>query len=392
MKIGKGIVIDDAPTKLHKNVSIACSGIYQYHVKELPGMGVGQVPDIHRNKRIFNVYRPAGVLKDAVSLFVRLPLTREHPEDFVDPDNFRDVVIGWTGDSSDVELLEEAGKFTIKSTLNILDKEGISAYNSGIKEVSPGYVASFQWKDGKTDDGVEYQIEMTKIDEVNHLALVDNGRGGKDASILDSKGVHEMDEKSILNMIKNLFRKERTLDSIPKNGENLTDDQIKYVNKEMVRLLHHRASGKSMDNFMPEGFSKDDDDMAKDYEMVAGDEEMASDALPEAEVKAYEKIAQGLKEDIKANKEEAKDGEEAMKTEDPDKEEESTEDAPTEQASVTAPEPDSKKVTGGEPEGSIPKLTSDSVMTVKLGSKDFFTGKNPFDELDSIFSNKKEKK
>jgi hypothetical protein len=379
MKFTNGIVIDDASTKLHKNVSIACSGIYQYHYRELPGMGVGDVPQKHRDKRVFNVYRPATVLKDAVPLFVRLPLTREHPSDFVDPENFRDVVIGWTGDSSDLQLLDEDnGKFTIKSTLNILDKEGISAYNSGVKEVSPGYVASFKWEDGVSPDGVHYQIEMTKIEEVNHLALVDNGRGGKDASITDSKGVQDMDEKSVLNMIKNLFKKEKTLDSIPKNGENLTDDQIKYVNKEMVRLLNHRASGKSMDSFLPEGFTRD--------EFPEEKEEESKDAFPDTEEKEEE--SKDAFPDTE-EKEESKDSEEESKDSEEEKE---TSDAPAEQSAVPIPSKPADKTTGGEPEGSLIAKSHDSDVTVKIGTTDSASGKNPFDELDSIFSTKKEKK
>jgi hypothetical protein len=267
---------DDSPLKLHKNVAIAKSGIYQYHFSELRGLFDGDfsIPEQHISRTIFNVLRPKEVLKDSKNLFIQLPLTREHPEDFVTPDNIRDEKtgwIGWTGDSSQIATLETEDEITINSTLNIVDKVGMNAYDNGIKEVSPGYIAQFQWKDGKDKNGTEYQIVMTKIDEVNHLALVDNGRGGKEAAILDHKSKEtEMDEKTLKDkfndFLKGMFgQKTKILDSMPKDIEKFTDEQKDYLLKETHRLLQHRVSGKSFDSFMPIGYTKDDmPDMAED--------------------------------------------------------------------------------------------------------------------------------
>lgn len=280
---------DDSPLKLHKNVAIAKSGIYQYHFSELTGLFDGDftVPEQHMSRTIFNVLRPKEVLKDCKNLFIQLPLTREHPEDFVTPENIKDEKtgwIGWTGDSSQIATLETEDEITINSTLNIVDKVGMKAYDNGIKEVSPGYIAEFKWQDGKDKNGTEYQIVMTKINEVNHLALVDNGRGGKDASILDNKYLdkdyikqlekltkeNNMDEKGILSIFKKMFSsKEKILDSMPKNIEKFSDEQKDYLLKETHRLLLHRISGKTFDSFMPIGFTKDDmPDMAKDEDMT----------------------------------------------------------------------------------------------------------------------------
>ena len=254
--------MDDAPSKVHKRVAIATSGIYQYHRNELPNLGLDTVPDEHKSRNIFNVYRPPQVLKDAVGLFVRLPVTREHPDEFVTPENARDRSvdwIGWTGDSSDVSFLEEKNKFTINSTINLLDKEGIRAYDSGIREVSPGYAADFKWESGVDDSGTNYQIKMVRINEVNHLALVNQGRGGKDASILDHKGVKDMNEKNLLKQFMDLFKKQsRVLDSIPKTGP-VNDDQKEYLLREFASMLHHKTEHKTFDSFMPEGYARDED-------------------------------------------------------------------------------------------------------------------------------------
>lgn len=411
MDVTNFIVKDDSPLKLHKNVAIAKSGIYQYHITELGGLFDNnvEIPNQHKSRTIFNVYRPKEVLKDAKNLFVQLPLTREHPEDFVTPDNIKDEKtgwIGWTGDSSTVAILETDSEITINSTLNIVDKIGMKSYDRGIREVSPGYAADFNWKDGVDKNGTEYQIVMTKINEVNHLALVDNGRGGKDASILDSKKEFEMDKetKGLFDKFMSLFKNEKKiLDSMPKDIEKFTDEQKEYLLKETHRLLRHRISGKSFDSFMPIGYTKDDMDMAEDapnqestaggeHEKSEGDEaggstgtitpksdkenvtekeDGAADALPEKETAAHEKIKEGLKEDVEADKEETKDDDGDVI------------DAPAEQTAfhgMDTVEPtkvvSSNAAASTQPQA--PVRAKDSTITVKISDSRVNDGFDPF--------------
>jgi len=320
------LVKDDALGKKHKNVAIAKSGIYQYHRSELSGLFGDSlnIPDEYSSRTIFNVYRPPEVLKDALKLFTGLPLTLEHPEDFVTAENIRDEKtgwIGWTGDSSEIRLLEADGEVTVNSTLNIVQEDGHSAYDHGIKEVSPGYAADFSWKRGTDKNGTEYQILMTKVNEVNHLAVTPQGRGGKDAAILDKKFEQtketDMDEKSVLGFIqktlKGMFSKtDKVLDSIPKSVEKFTDEQKDYLLKETHRLLQHRVSGKSFDSFYPLGYTKDDmhetsqaedgieTDIASDEAMP--DKEATDAGLSEKENSAHSEIEEGLKKDEEADK------------------------------------------------------------------------------------------
>lgn len=280
-------VRDDTFTHKHKSVAIAKSGIYQYHVSELPNLGLNDIPEQHRSRTMFNVLRPAEVLKDAKDLFIELPLTLEHPDVMVTAENIKSKEvnwIGWTGDSSDVVLLEDKDEITINSTLSIMDKDGVDAYDSNVREVSPGYDANFIWKDCKYRD-TDVQIVMTKIKEVNHLAVVEQGRGGKDASILDKKfKENEMDEKSVLGIVERtlnkLFgKKDRVLDSIPKSVEKYTDEQKDYLLKETHRLLMHRVAGKTFDSFMPIGYTKDDMGNPGTGEATDSEEEKTEDSL-----------------------------------------------------------------------------------------------------------------
>ncbi len=168
-------------TRIEKPVTIARSGVYQYLRQELPGFKLPAVPDQHANLKIFNVYRPATVLAAAKDLFAKVPIIREHQAE-VTPGNFQELTQGWTGDSVEAEMLEGKDEVAIKSTVNILNEEGIALYEAGQKEVSPYYFGKFSWKDGM-HEGVPYQVIMDSIDSVNHLAMVRRGRGGQDAVI-----------------------------------------------------------------------------------------------------------------------------------------------------------------------------------------------------------------
>ena len=171
-----------------KNIRIAVSGIYQYAKDELPTLrlaGPGQgAPSWVEDKQIYNVYRPALVLAAACDKFSMLPLTHHHPQVPVDGQNFRDLALGYTGDHPTVDYLDK-NEVGIRNTLMIYDDEAIKAYENGEIQLSPGYVAVFEWSHGTAPDGQEYDIIMKEITDVNHVALLPDGRGGEDAAVLD---------------------------------------------------------------------------------------------------------------------------------------------------------------------------------------------------------------
>lgn len=172
--------------ELEKTVSIARSGVQQYLRSEIPGLRVGPIPPQHADKKIFNVYRPAHVLAASKDLFAKRPFIYTHKGEVTEK-NFSEWAEGWTGDSVEVDLNSDQTEAIIKSTLSIWGAEAKEAYGDGEREVSPWYYGQFSWADGVAPDGQEYQIIMDRIDEVNHVALVPEGRGGPDAAILDHK-------------------------------------------------------------------------------------------------------------------------------------------------------------------------------------------------------------
>ena len=204
-----------------KNIRIAISGIYDYAQEELPSLqlpGPGRgAPDWVENKRIYKVYRPAAVLAAACNKFKMLPLTHHHPNTPVDGQNFRDLAVGYTGENPWIDYLDEKNEVGIRSTLMIYDEEALSAYNNGEIQLSPGYVAHFEWKRGTTPNGQDYDIIMREITDVNHLALLPAGRGGDDAVVMDRAA----ERVTVFDIVQGMK------DDAPKGNTNASKEHVK---------------------------------------------------------------------------------------------------------------------------------------------------------------------
>jgi hypothetical protein len=175
--------------KLIKNVAIAHSGLYTYARSEIPTLNLNltDMPEAYAKYDRFNVYRSAPVMIKATPLFTRLPITVEHPNSPVTPRNSKDLANGLSGDTAVANYRN--GEVYIDSTLTLLSEEAIAYYDNGYREVSPGYTSICEWiPEEKIYNGVAYQIIVTCIPEVNHLALCQAARGGPTVRVMDSKG------------------------------------------------------------------------------------------------------------------------------------------------------------------------------------------------------------
>lgn len=158
-------------------------------------------PEWAQKKDIYKVYRPASVLAAACSKFKLLPLTHHHPSALVDSRNFRDLTIGYTGENPYIDYLDDKDEIGIRSNVLLYDDEAQGAYERGEKQLSPGYIATFEWQQGKSPHGEPYDIVMKEICDVNHLALLPSGRGGEDAVVLD-KGPERQTIFDVVRMTK----------------------------------------------------------------------------------------------------------------------------------------------------------------------------------------------
>jgi len=136
---------------------------------------------------MYDVYRPAPVLASAVKdgLFTRMILTRGHPEEWVDPTNFKEHAVGFTGDVAEIEYLADEGEVSVNGSMTLADEIALESYDKGIVDLSPGYTANFAWRKGQ-HKGKPYDAIMTKVTETNHLAMVNKGRGGPLSVITDT--------------------------------------------------------------------------------------------------------------------------------------------------------------------------------------------------------------
>lgn len=150
------------------DVPIARTGTQLYLADEVPieGGAGGQV-QVHRRED--QVFRP-----ETMASFEGKPVTIDHPDDFVTPENWKELAVGITqnvrrGDGLNQDLLI--------ADLLITDAEAIEKVRKGLRQVSCGYDADYV----QEMPGQGHQENIVG----NHVALVDRGRAGPRCAIQD---------------------------------------------------------------------------------------------------------------------------------------------------------------------------------------------------------------
>jgi hypothetical protein len=165
----------------------ARTGIYTYLAKEL------DLTD-RDPMALVKVYRPPEEVFDSKSLatYLHSDVTNSHPPKLVDAETYKAVSVGHClsatkdGDFVAVEIL-------------VKDAKAIKDIESGKAQLSPGYKTIYVAEDGVCPDtGERYEFKQTGI-EVNHIAIVERGRGGAQVRIDDNNGVTPMTIKVMLD-------------------------------------------------------------------------------------------------------------------------------------------------------------------------------------------------
>ena len=153
-----------------RNVPIARTGTQEYLGREI-GLE-GKAADA-----IVTVYRsPDEVFSEAaLASFEGKPATNNHPPDLIGPD---DVSMYEKGHVQNVRRGTGEWKDFVIADLHIHDRELIEAVQNGKREISCGYDCEYV----DNGDGTYHQENIRG----NHVAVVDRGRAGKRAAILDS--------------------------------------------------------------------------------------------------------------------------------------------------------------------------------------------------------------
>ena len=167
-----------------KDVILCRSGIQLYHKSELRGfITEDNKPAVEKDW--YKEYRPANVIVKAKDLFKSLPVTKEHPDVWVTPQNWKELAGGTLDKEIEVVALEgEAeGEIGLKSNITFYTDELYNYYLNN-KEVSVGYTCKKHFVDNPEEAG--YDIVLDEITEVNHLAITKRGRGGSEVAVIDS--------------------------------------------------------------------------------------------------------------------------------------------------------------------------------------------------------------
>ena len=149
-----------------RNVPIARAGEQDYLGTEI-GL---------KTNEIIKVYRPEEEVfsEAAMASFEGKPVTNNHPAEQVDPEN---VKLYEMGHAQNVRRGTGEFKDFLVADLHIHDAELIDAIKAGKRQISCGYECEYVERDG--------QIVQTNI-RGNHVAVVDEGRAGVKASIMDN--------------------------------------------------------------------------------------------------------------------------------------------------------------------------------------------------------------
>lgn len=153
---------------------------------------------------VISVYRPESEVfsRESLASYANKPISDDHPPEFVTSDNWSKYGKGDIG--SDVV---RDGEF-VSVSYKIMDGDTIAKVKAGKSEVSMGYMAEIDFQDGVTPDGEPYQAIQKNI-RINHLAIVDRGRAGKECGFTDAQnwgtspitkvlGDHNVDLKTLI--------------------------------------------------------------------------------------------------------------------------------------------------------------------------------------------------
>lgn len=190
-----------------------------------------------KDQEYVRVFRPSAEVfkKDAIASYAGVPITLDHPAGKVDAASWKDLAVGEVGD----EILRD-GEF-VRVPMMLRDAKAIERVEAGVRELSMGYDAKIVMQDGVSPSGEKYDAIMSDF-KMNHVAIVDQARGGKELRIGDSA-----DHWGIKPLYQDHREKERrmnlktvTVDGIPievtDQGATVIDTLTKRLNDTAAKL------------------------------------------------------------------------------------------------------------------------------------------------------------
>ena len=206
---------------------IARTGIMLYTAKELGRKDLPPETAIRVYRDESEVFKP-----ESMKSFENKSVTNGHPPVLVSADNYKLYNVGVC--SSEVTR----NGIYLETELTISDSETIRKVEKGKAEISNGYIAGIEWKEGVTADGENYDCRQINIIG-NHIAIVEKGRAGSQCKLADNKtGVKQMIitidgvDYEVTEQTAQAINKLKTQLSDAVEEKEKTDEEIEKMKKE----------------------------------------------------------------------------------------------------------------------------------------------------------------
>jgi len=266
---------------------IARTGIQIYHGSEVGKPNMAEV----------RIYRPGSEVfsEDTLKSAAHRPVTNDHPDEHVTSRNWREYAVGQTGD----EVTGE-GIF-IRVPLMVSDESAISDIEAGKQELSAGYTCDLDFTAGTTPTGEAYDAIQKNI-RLNHVAIVQHGRAGKQVRIGDASawGVAPITNDQRPEKEKIMTLKTVTVDGIP---VEVTDQGATVIGTLQSRLADANTKLADAEKAHQAALAAKDAEIArKDAEIDATKAKVLSDADLDKRVQARADlitVAKSIAKDIK---------------------------------------------------------------------------------------------
>lgn len=268
-------------------VPITRTGSLEYQPDEVPVSAGG--------KNCVTIYRDAGDLFDpaAIASYEGKPVTIGHPDQDVNPSNWRDLAKGHVqnvrrGSGNEADLL--------LADILVTDEEAIELIRKrGIREISCGYDADYE----EIEPGKGKQVSFIG----NHVALVDAGRAGPRCAVRDTiKDSRNMAKRrSFMDFLRGNPKMQRALDEAveeaakdneppkPEDQPPATDNEPTTDNEDVlaeillvVRAILEKINGSTGDEDPAQTDDEDSDDEDAPIEAKTGDEDEPKPATQDA--------------------------------------------------------------------------------------------------------------
>lgn len=204
--------IDDSGF-LRCNAFVTRAGIFNY-IKDGK-----RVKELRPKEEVFS--------EDSLKTLKTLPITKEHPDSFVNSENVKDVLVGVTGEN--FTKTDDFASIPVTIYDGEIVKDIIGNHEKGIgSELSCGYKAKIDETPGSSEFGFHDSVQ--KNIRYNHVSLVQRGRAGHEVKlILDNNK-----ETGIVKYTKKAIKVDGfTMDEI---NEDIKEDISPLVNKLSVKL------------------------------------------------------------------------------------------------------------------------------------------------------------